>query len=82
MEPEGSLLFSQEPVMESYRDPDESSPLSHKYLSLRSILILSSHLHVASQVISFLQIFQVRFIIYFSHLLLVLYGTPISSYIW
>jgi hypothetical protein len=45
MEPEGSLLCSQEPRADTYPELDESSPPSH-HLSQRSILILSFHLHL------------------------------------
>jgi hypothetical protein len=46
MEPECSLLVSQEPTTGPYPDPDKSSRY-HAILSLlRSILILSTHLHL------------------------------------
>jgi hypothetical protein len=46
MEPEGSLPCSQKPSTGPYSGPDESSPY-HRNLSLsRSILILSTHLHL------------------------------------
>jgi hypothetical protein len=51
MEPEGSLLYSQELSTGPYLEPDQFSPY-HPMLSLRSILLLSIHLHtgVASSV--------------------------------
>jgi hypothetical protein len=45
MEPEGSIPCSQEPSTAPYREPDQSSPY-HPILSLRSILILFTHLHL------------------------------------
>jgi hypothetical protein len=44
MEPEGSLLRSQELSTGPYPKPDESSP--YHSISLRSILVLSSNLHL------------------------------------
>jgi hypothetical protein len=46
MEPEGSLPFSQEPATGPYPKTDVSTKLSHP-TSLRSILILSSRLHLS-----------------------------------
>jgi hypothetical protein len=43
MEPEGSLPCSQEPSSGPYPKPDQSSSY-HLILSLRSILVLSTHL--------------------------------------
>jgi hypothetical protein len=45
MEPEGSLLCSQEPSTGPYPKPDQSRP-HHPILSLRFILILSTHLRL------------------------------------
>jgi len=45
MEPDGSLLHSQEPTTSPYPEPDESSPRPHP-ISCRSVLILSSHLYL------------------------------------
>jgi hypothetical protein len=45
MEPEGSLSRSQEPSTGPYPEPDRSSPY-HPILSLRSILILFTHLRL------------------------------------
>jgi hypothetical protein len=44
MEPEGTLLCSQEPSTDPYPEPDQSNP-SHP-ISLRSILILSTYLRL------------------------------------
>jgi hypothetical protein len=54
MEPEGSLLCSKEPSIVPYPKPDKFSPY-HPILSLRFILILSSHLclDLASGLFSF-----------------------------
>ena len=47
MEPEGSLLYSQEPATCPYPEPTPSSPHNPFPLtSWRSILILSSHLNL------------------------------------
>jgi hypothetical protein len=43
MEPEGSLLCTQEPSIGSYPEPDQSRPY---HLILRSILISSTHLRL------------------------------------
>jgi hypothetical protein len=45
MQPEGSLPRSQEPSTGPYPEPDRSSPY-HPILSLRSILISSTHLRL------------------------------------
>jgi hypothetical protein len=45
MEPEGSLPYLQEPSSGPYPEPDQSSPY-HPVHSLRSILILSTHLRL------------------------------------
>jgi hypothetical protein len=45
MEPEGPLPNSQEPTTCHYPEPYQSSPCLHP-TSRRSILILSSHLHL------------------------------------
>jgi hypothetical protein len=45
MEPEDSVLWSEEPATGPYPEPDKSSPLP-RTISLRSMLILFSHLHV------------------------------------
>jgi hypothetical protein len=45
MEPEGSLPCSQEPSTGPCPEPDQSD-LYHPILSLRSMLILSSHLRL------------------------------------
>jgi hypothetical protein len=45
IESEGSLPCSQEPSTGPYPEPDQSNPY-HSILSFRSILILSSHLHL------------------------------------
>jgi hypothetical protein len=44
MEPEGSLPRSQEPSTGPYSEPDQSNPFQS--LSLRSVLILSTHLRL------------------------------------
>jgi hypothetical protein len=44
METEGSLPSTQEPATGPYPEPDASSPHLPTLFSLRSILILSSHL--------------------------------------
>ena len=46
MEPEGSLPSLREPATYLYAEPDQSSPSPHP-TSLRSILILSSHLRLS-----------------------------------
>jgi len=46
MEPESSLLSSQEPTTVYYHAPDESYPHPHP-VSLRSTLVLSSHLYLS-----------------------------------
>ena len=46
MEPEGSLPYLQEPATSTYPEPDRSNP---QLTSLRSILILSSHLCLGLQ---------------------------------
>jgi hypothetical protein len=43
----GTPKHSQVPTTCSYPEPDRSSPYSHTSLPKRSILILSSHLHVS-----------------------------------
>jgi hypothetical protein len=48
MEPEGSLKCSQEPSTDPYSEPDQSNPLCP--ISLRPILMLSTHLNVRDQV--------------------------------
>jgi hypothetical protein len=48
MEPEGSLLCSQEPSTSPYPEPDESSPYNPIVFILRLSLILSSHLRLGS----------------------------------
>jgi hypothetical protein len=45
MKPKSSLPFSQEPSTGPYPEPDQSNPY-HSILSLRSILILSTHLRL------------------------------------
>ena len=47
MEPEGSLPHSQVPATYPYIGPDRSSPYPPHPTSWRSILILSSHLHLS-----------------------------------
>jgi hypothetical protein len=44
MEPEGSLPCSQQPSTRPYPEPGRSSPYKSHPISLRSILILSTHL--------------------------------------
>jgi hypothetical protein len=44
MGPKGSLPYSQEPAAGLYPEPDESGP--HHPVSLRLILLLSSHLRL------------------------------------
>jgi hypothetical protein len=44
MEPEGSLLCSQEPSTDPYPKPDQSSPYYPMLYLLRSVLILFTHL--------------------------------------
>jgi hypothetical protein len=46
MEPEGSLPCSQQPASGSYSEVDESSPRLPTFISLRSMQILSFHLHL------------------------------------
>jgi len=47
MEAEGSLPCSQQPASGSYPEPGDLTPHTHtNSLSLRSTLILSSHLHL------------------------------------
>jgi hypothetical protein len=43
MEPGSSLLCSQDPAICPYREPDEANPFP---ISVRDILIFSSHLHL------------------------------------
>jgi hypothetical protein len=45
MEPEGSLQCSQKHITGLCPEPDESTPYHHP-ISIRPILILSTHLHV------------------------------------
>jgi hypothetical protein len=45
MEPEGSLLCSQDLTKGSYPDPDESNPHPPSVFPLKFILFLSSHPH-------------------------------------
>jgi hypothetical protein len=45
-EPEGSSPHSQQPANDSYPEPVESTPHTPKPISLRSILIPSSHLRL------------------------------------
>jgi hypothetical protein len=52
-EPEGSLPCSQKPSTGPYSEPDQSSPY-HPILSLRSILILSTHLRLGLRATKFL----------------------------
>jgi hypothetical protein len=54
MEPEGSLLCSQELTIGSYSRPVESSSLSH-HISLRSILNPAIHIYVF-QVFSYIHL--------------------------
>jgi hypothetical protein len=79
MEPEGSLLCSQEPSTGPCPEPDKSNP-SH-YISLRSILILSAHLHLGlpSGLIPFS--FPTNILYAFLLFSFVLHVLPISSYL-
>jgi hypothetical protein len=47
MKPKSSLLCSQEPASGPYPEPDESNPHPPTPVSLRSILMLLSHLCLA-----------------------------------
>jgi hypothetical protein len=53
MEPEGSSSHSQQPSTGPYPEPDQCSPYD-PFLSLRSVLIVSIHLHLGLLVVSFL----------------------------
>jgi hypothetical protein len=69
MECEDSLLYSQEPTTVSCPEPDESSAHPHTlFVFLRSIFILSSSMSYVSQVVSYLQVFWLKFFMYFSSL--------------
>jgi hypothetical protein len=46
MEPEGSLLCSQEPSVGSFPEPESIHSIPPYPISLRSILILSTHLRL------------------------------------
>jgi len=46
MEPEGSLLSSQDPATDPYPEPDASSPHFPTLISPRFVLMLSPHLHL------------------------------------
>jgi hypothetical protein len=47
MDSEGSLLCSQEPSTGRYREPDQSTLYHRNVISLRSFLILTSHLSLS-----------------------------------
>ena len=59
MESEGSLPKSQKPATCPYSEPDRSSLRPHP-TSRRSIIILSSHLGLVFQVVSFPQVFLLK----------------------
>jgi len=78
MEPEGSLLFSQEPTIGPYTEPDELSPHLPNLFLLRSFLI-SSHLHLGLPSGLFPSGFLTEIMNAFSSLPCVPHTTPITS---
>ena len=79
MEPEGSLLHSQVSTTCPYPEPPRSSPYPHP-TSWRSTLILSSHLCLVSQVVSFPQVSPSKPCIDLSSPQYMLHGQPISCF--
>jgi hypothetical protein len=58
MEPESSLMCSQEPFTGPYPEPGQSSPFPSQHISLRSILILSTTYVLVFLVVSFILAFS------------------------
>jgi hypothetical protein len=60
MEPESSLSRSQKPATDPYPEPHESNSDSSNNISVRNILILSSHVHLALPSCLFLWDFRTK----------------------
>jgi hypothetical protein len=79
MEPEGSLPCSQEPTTLPYPEPDQSSQYHRHLISLRSILILSTHLRLRLLRGLFPSGFPTNILYAFVFSPFVLHALPISS---